>query len=134
MDFDVFISFASEERRAVVEPIVERLRDLGIRVWYDDTLLLIGDNLLTTINLGLSKSRYGIIIFSPSYVLKKWTKYELSQLTTNKMHQILPVTHNLAHEDLNHYAPAIAGKRVISTREGLERICREIVQVVKGYR
>ena len=44
--YDVFISYSSEERRSVVQPIVDCLSKNGLQVWYDDERLIIGDNLL----------------------------------------------------------------------------------------
>ena len=37
MDFDVFISHASEDKSDVVLPLASRLHELGLKVWLDAT-------------------------------------------------------------------------------------------------
>lgn len=128
----MFISYASEERHSVVEPIVNKLADYNLSVWYDDRRLLIGDSILTTINHGLKDSEYGVVILSQNYFLKDWPKYELSQLSREKIDRILPVLHEITWKDLAHHAPVIANRRAVTTADGLERVCLEIIQVVRG--
>src|SRR5262249_29849416 len=99
--------------------------------WYDDACLLIGDSILEAINQGLAKSRYGIVVLSQNSLLKDWPRYELSQLSTDKIDRILPVLHGITYKDLIRHAPVIANKRAVSTVDGLDRVCREIIQVVR---
>ena len=35
--WDVFISYASEDREAVARPLAALLRELGVTVWFDQT-------------------------------------------------------------------------------------------------
>lgn len=125
--YDVFISHASEEKRTVATPIAKKLTESGLSVWFDDQCLLIGDNLLASINHGLWNSRYGVVIFSRNFFLKDWPKYELEQIP---LENILPVLHNMSFKDLSRNAPNIAKKRVLPTSEGLKVVCEEIIQVV----
>lgn len=45
-EYDVFISHASEDKDAVVRPLANALRNSGLRVWYDEFELRIGDSLV----------------------------------------------------------------------------------------
>jgi len=130
--YDLFISYASEERRSVVLPIVNRLSDSGLKVWYDDERLVIGSSLLQLISQGLKQSRYGVVVLSRNFFLKDWPKYELDQLTVNKFDKILPVLHEITYKDLARHAPMVAHKRGVLTSEGLQRVCQEIIQVVQS--
>ena len=38
--WDIFISHANEDKDAVARPLAERLRSLGLTVWYDEFTLL----------------------------------------------------------------------------------------------
>ena len=59
--YDVFISHASEDKEEVVRPLANALRKAGLKVWYDEFELHIGDSLRRKIDQGLAKSRFGIV-------------------------------------------------------------------------
>jgi hypothetical protein len=56
IDYDAFLSHASEDK-AWCERLAERLRDEGVRVWFDGWELQPGDHLLVRVNDGLRRSR-----------------------------------------------------------------------------
>lgn len=76
--WDVFISHASEDKEAVVRPMAAALVQAGLRVWYDEFTLTLGDGLRESIDRGLAQSRYGIVVLSPSFFGKRWPQQELS--------------------------------------------------------
>jgi histidyl-tRNA synthetase len=43
--WDVFVSHASEDKDAIARPLAKELRSRGLRVWYDEFELKIGDSL-----------------------------------------------------------------------------------------
>jgi len=63
-EYDVFISHASEDKDDVVRPLAHALQDGGLKVWYDEFELKIGDSLRRKIDSGLAKSRFGIVALS----------------------------------------------------------------------
>lgn len=94
--FDYFISHASEDKDEIVRPLAEGLSKRGVRVWYDEFSLTIGDSLRQSIDRGLASSRYGIVVLSPSFFAKNWPTYELNGLTARQMmgqKVILPIWH-----------------------------------------
>jgi hypothetical protein len=80
MNWDVFISHASEDKAVVAKPLADMLQAKGLKVWYDEYTLSIGDNLRRSIEQGLAGSRYGIVVLSPNFFAKKWTQLELDGL------------------------------------------------------
>lgn len=68
--WDVFISYASEDRETVAAPLAEALRVNGLRVWYDQFELTPGKQLLQSIDEGLRESRFGIVVLSPHFSQK----------------------------------------------------------------
>ena len=64
MLYDIFISHASEDKNDFVRPLAEALRRHRVEVWYDEFSLKAGDSLRRSIDKGLTKSRYGVGIFS----------------------------------------------------------------------
>ena len=75
---DVFICHASEDKKPVVEPLVEALKKVGVSVWYDKAEIRWGDSLTGKINDGLASSRYVIVVISNSFIGKRWTRKELN--------------------------------------------------------
>ncbi len=77
-EFDVAPSFAGEDRAKVL-PIVRRLEELGVRVFYDEdhTAKLWGGNLADELpDIYGKRARYVLLFASKHYVAKKWTKVE----------------------------------------------------------
>jgi len=60
--WDVFICHASEDKKDIAKPLALALIKMGLKVWYDEFTLKVGDSLRRSIDYGLSQSRYGIVI------------------------------------------------------------------------
>src|SRR6185436_12735864 len=93
--WDVFISHASEDKDDFVRPLAQALAQLGVKVWYDEFTLVVGDSLSRSIDRGLTASTYGIVIISPSFIEKKWPERELRGLVAREIEEeqkvILPI-------------------------------------------
>lgn len=59
--YDVFVSYASDDKDAVVRPLAHALQSAGLRVWFDGFALHIGDSLRQKIDRGLATSRFGVV-------------------------------------------------------------------------
>src|SRR5258706_10107710 len=102
-EWDVFISHASEDKDAIARPLAEALRAKGLRVWYDEFSLTVGDSLRRKIEQGLSNSRFGVVILSHRFFAKHWAEQELNGLATREVggeKVILPVWHGVTFEDV----------------------------------
>lgn len=135
MQYDVFICHASEDKNDFVRPLAERLRQQHIDVWYDEFSLSIGDSLTQKIDEGLSKSRYGIVVLSPSFFKKPWAKRELNGLTIREMVEkrnlILPIWHRVTVQDVIEYSPPLADKKAGSSSDGINALIRDLVNKIK---
>lgn len=92
-EYDVFLSHAGEDTEWC-ETLAERLRNEGVRVWFDKWYLQPGDNVLAKINDGLAKSRKMIAVWSTNYFRdgKVWTLVEsFSQLHGDPLSQDRPI-------------------------------------------
>lgn len=133
-EFDVFISHASEDKATFAAPLANELRRLGLAVWFDDFVLTVGDSLLSCIDAGLAKSRYGIVIFSKSFFKKKWTKDELRGLfsrETGKQKVILPIRHNISTNEMRRYSPILSDRVALRSNDGADVVAKKIVKVVR---
>ena len=138
--YDVFISYTSEDRDEVVRPLANVLQDAGLSVWYDEFELKIGDNLRRTIDAGLANSRFGVVILSPAFLGKQWAEYELDGLVIRDIDKeddqaLLPIWHNLTKAQVIGYSPSLATKLARSTAtHTIGEIAAEIVEVVSPPR
>ena len=134
MEYDVFISHAWEDKDSFVRPLVEALQVLGLKVWYDEFSLEIGDSLSRSIDKGLSNSRYGIVVISKAFIVKPWTDYELRGLITKEVGRekvILPIWHEISKEEIIQFSPTLADKVALittnlSTRKIAVRLLKQI--------
>ena len=135
MLYDVFICHASEDKDSFVRPLAEALRKNHLEVWYDEFSLLIGDSLRESIDKGLAKSRYGIVVISPAFFMKKWPNRELNGLVAREMsgdHSvILPIWHNISLQQIVENSPPLADRKAVDTKEGLEVVCSELLKKLR---
>ncbi len=134
--YDVFVSHATEDKDEVASPLANALVEAGLRVWYDEFELRIGDSLRRKIDFGLARSRFGIVVLSPSFFAKQWPQYELDGLVTMELtgkQTILPLWHRLTKDDVIRESPSLADKIARSTSEfTIEQIADEIADVIKA--
>lgn len=132
--WDVFICHASEDKDSVVRPLALELKRLGLRVWYDEFTLRLGDSLAEKIDEGLAQSRFGVVILSRSFFAKNWPKRELNGLasreTIHGRKVILPVWHEIDEECVVRVAPMLADKLAARTTDGIEHVAREIFELL----
>ena len=133
---DVFISHASEDKDAIVRPLANALISCGLKVWYDEFTLRIGDSLRQKIDRGLSKSRVGLVVLSPSFIAKGWTNYELDGIVTRTISGeqiLLPIWHNITKQQVIDYSSSLADKVARSTAtHTVEEIAAEINELIKS--
>lgn len=134
VNYDVFISHASEDKETFVKPLVEALQSNGYKVWYDEFTLKVGDSLRRSIDNGLIKSRYGIVVLSSAFFAKNWTQYELDGLVTREMegHKvILPIWHLVTKDQVQNYSPTLADKKAInSSLSTISEIVTQLAEVL----
>ena len=133
-DYDVFISHASEDKDEVVRPLVNALRNKGIKVWYDEFEMKIGDSLRRKIDKGLANSRFGIVVVSKDFIKKGWTNYELDGIITKAVSGeqiILPIWHNITKKEVIDFSPSLADKLARNTAiNTIEEISQEIAELI----
>jgi len=111
MEWDVFISHASEDKDAFVRPLAETLAQLGLKVWYDEFTLQPGDSISRSIDKGLANSRVGLVVLSESFISKPWPEHELKGLVALEIAEqmvIIPIWLGLSSEDVRRFSPTLA--------------------------
>jgi len=135
MLYDVFISHASEDKEKFVRPLAKRLKNAHLEVWYDEFSLQIGDSLRKSIDMGLAKSRYGVVILSPAFFKKRWPEKELNGLVAREVQVkdkiILPVWHNITAEEIIKFSPLLADVQAAKSSLGLSKVTKELLKVIR---
>lgn len=135
-EYDVFVSHASEDKDEVVRPLAHALQAAGLSVWYDEFEMRIGDSLRRKIDMGLAKSRFGIVVLSAAFFKKGWTNYELDGIVTRAVsgdQVLLPIWHEVTKKQVIEYSPSLADKLARNTAtHTVEEIAAEIAEVIRG--
>ena len=135
-NYDVFISHASEDKDSIVRSLATALSDRGLKVWYDEFTLRIGDSLRQKIDRGLANSRVGLVVLSPSFIAKGWTNYELDGIVTRTVSGeqiLLPIWHNITKQEVIDYSPSLADKVARSTAtHTIDEIADEISELIQS--
>ncbi|UUE37826.1 TIR domain-containing protein [Pectobacterium aroidearum] len=138
IEYDLFISHASEDKEEFVRPLAETLERMGVKVWYDEFTLKVGDSLRKSIDHGLVKSKFGTVILSTAFCSKNWTQYELDSMVAREMNgykMILPIWHKISKDEVIKFSPALADKVALNTSiSSIQEIAGELSEVIKGIK
>jgi hypothetical protein len=74
-EYDVFLSHSAKDK-AVVRPLAERLREDGLKVWFDEWVLNPGDSIPAKIEAGLEHSRVLVLCMSAHAFGSDWAQLE----------------------------------------------------------
>jgi len=135
VEYDLFISHASEDKEDLVKPLVEELERASVKVWYDQFTLRVGDSLRQRIDAGLANSKKGVVVLSASFFAKNWPQYELNGMVAREMNghpMILPIWHKVSKDEVIAYSPTLADKVALnSSINSISEIARQLAEVVK---
>ena len=133
--YDIFISHASEDKDAIVRPLVTILERLSVRVWYDEFSLQLGDSLTASIDKGLQESKYGLVVLSKAFLSKRWPEYEYRSLMTREIdgeRVILPLWYDVTKEDVKTFSLYLADIKALPiSTDNLGKIVPAILKVVR---
>lgn len=136
-EFDVFISHASEDKDQVVRVLAHTLQSKGLKVWYDEFEMKIGDSLRRKIDKGLANSKFGVVVLSKDFIKKGWTNYELDGIITKAVtgeQVVLPIWHNITKKEVIDFSPSLADKLARNTATfTVEEIALEIAEVINSH-
>ena len=92
--YDVFLSHTSKDKPAVRE-LAERLKQDGLRVWFDEWVIQPGDLISLKIEQGLEQSRTLILVMSHNAFASEWVTLErhtaLFRDPTNAERRFIPL-------------------------------------------
>ena len=87
------------------------LKHYGVAVWYDKFILKPGDSLSEKIDIGISDSRYGIVVLSKIFFQKYWTRTELKSFRAMESlanFKIIPIWYDISKDEVAKFSPYLA--------------------------
>ncbi|MFN8291887.1 MAG: toll/interleukin-1 receptor domain-containing protein [Chitinophagaceae bacterium] len=129
-DLLLFISHASEDK-PFVKDLADRLKIEGVDIWYDEYSLKLGDSLREKIDDGLKSCKYGLVILSPNFFKKKWTRKELDGLASKEIagtNVILPIWHNVDFNEVFAFSPTLADRVSVQSSLPIEVVVSKILE------
>lgn len=133
--FDAFISHTVEDKIPIANELCHRLEKAGAKIWYCGRELNAGDSVRKSIKEGLSRSRYGIVILSKSYLTKSWNLDELGRFITGQntdKKNIFPVLYDVSTEDLLKQNAAFATGFAYRIGNSLDNVIDHLVTEING--
>lgn len=134
-EWDAFISHASEDKAGFARPLAGALASLGARIWYDEFTMRLGDSLSQSIDRGLARSRFGVVVLSQAFMTKPWTQHELAGLVARQIDgatRILPVWHEVSRAEVSAFSPTLADRFAVRTSDGSALdIALQILNVIR---
>jgi hypothetical protein len=133
-EWDAFICHATEDKGQFVRELADKLREKGLRIWYDEFTLKVGDSLRQSIDKGLANSKYGIVVLSPNFFTKKWPQDELNGLAAkerNSQKVILPVWLDVDEEYICQFSPMLADRFAAKCSTGMGKVINDLLAAIK---
>lgn len=127
----LFISHASEDKTEFVRPLAHALKKLGLRVWYDEFTLQLGDSLRRSIDSGLAECSAGVVVLSRAFFSKEWPQRELDALYSSEVAgrtRLFPVWHQVNAEYISSISPLLADRYATSSDKGVDEVAAQIAR------
>lgn len=118
----------------MARPLAESLRSKGLKIWYDEYSLEIGDSLTDSIQRGLTECKSALVIISKNFLSNEnWPKYELEsllnrQITSGNTKLILPIWHGINEKDLQQHSYYLANRVAGNTNAGIEALVERLLR------
>ena len=132
-EYDVFLSYASEDKD-YAQALYEELTERGVNVWYREHEIKLGDIIPQKLQEGLSKSRFGVVILSPTY-FEHWNEQTLSTLFAQEERggkRILPVLLGVDKKTIDEKSPFLAARESVSADDDFSNVVQEICEAVEA--
>lgn len=131
---DVFLCHAWDDRAEAAKQLHDQLESRGVSVWFSEKDVALGSMLLREIDKGLAKSRIGIVLVTPAFLLRikgeGIAEKELSALLARD--QLIPIVHNTTFEALRDVSPLLGSRSGLTVAEGttMADIASKIAELV----
>jgi TIR domain len=124
---------AWDDRRGAAQELHDLLEARGVRVWFSEKDIGLGDPFMRTIDKGLANSRVGIVLVTPA-MLRTLPRggvadKELSALLQGE--RLVPIVHQTTYDELREVSPLLASRNGLNTTEdSLAQVAAKLADLV----
>ncbi|MGZ3369649.1 MAG: toll/interleukin-1 receptor domain-containing protein [Caulobacteraceae bacterium] len=116
---DVFLCHAWDDRQGSARELHDLLEARGVKVWFSEKDIALGEPFLREIDRGLAKSRVGVVLVTPNFLKRirgqSIADKELSVLLRGG--KLVPIIHGTTFDALNEESPMLASRNGLSTAD-----------------
>ncbi len=131
--YDVFISYAIEDKSLLASGIAAGLKQKGLKVYFAGDELSAGDLVSDTIYEGLEESEYCIVVLS-KYYIRSWPIIERSHILRREKKEkrilIFPVWHNITVHDVKTNFPELLDHYAESSQTSLPNLVDNLYNAI----
>ncbi|WP_259146272.1 toll/interleukin-1 receptor domain-containing protein [Rhizobium sp. BIGb0125] len=116
---DVFLCHAWDDRQGAAKELCDLLEARGVKVWFSEKDIALGEPFLREIDRGLAKSRVGIVLVTPNFLKRIHGRSIADKELSVLLHggKLVPVIHGTTFAELNEESPMLASRNGLSTAE-----------------
>src|SRR5215813_358888 len=134
-DYDAFLSYAGEDERTSSE-LAGALKSHGFKIWYAEDCLKVGDSLLNAIEVGMKRSRAGVMLISKTYLRKGWPNAEMDVLVREyieKKRLLFPIWLDVSKEDVEKRHSVLAGIVALKLSNGMQPLITKLAEELSSH-
>lgn len=128
-----FISHDNRDKKRYASKVAEGLVAAGVKVWYDEYSLKVGDSLRESIERGLKECKHCVLLLSKNFISNPgWTKIEFNAVFTRELMEkknlILPVWLDVTSEEVFGYCPELKNRVAASWKDGKKKLVSALLR------
>lgn len=115
-----FLCHAWDDRQASAKELYDLLVARKVSVWFSEVDLRLGTPMRREIDKGLAKSKMGIVLVTPAFLVRVQKEGGVSDKELSTLlhrNQLVPIMHNTKFEALLNVSPMLASRAGLSTGE-----------------
>lgn len=131
---DCFLCHAWPDRQGAAKDLDDALKAAGVKTWFSELDLGLGEPMMRTIDRGLANSRIGLVLVTPNFIKglpnQGVADKELSALLAGN--RLVPIVHETSYDELRNVSPLLASRTGLDTREEtMAQVAEKIAELVK---